>query len=398
MAVQRLARHNTNENHTPETQPVTIGSAPQATNDNGKRLSGHVLELDGFRAIAVWLVLFDHMVDGWPLPKQAVSWIPALPWQIISHGWLGVDLFFVLSGFLITGILLDSRGGENYFRNFYGRRALRIIPLYFTCIAIMYLGYGGSYFLLSLLFLANFAPAFNVATPHGPGVFWSLSIEEHFYLLWPLAVRFLNRKALLIVAITIVVGSPVLRWWAMGQGLSFGGIYQYSFYRSDGLALGACLAMWARSRFFTKQGAFIVAGTLIGSIGIATVLALPYGVFGSGSQMGVALRSTQAQFLFASAVAVALTFRNTLFTAPLRWRFAVLSAKLSYCLYLIHLSVGDLYYWLLTKFNVHELELWSPVEALFIRSVVIIGVSFVLAALSQKYLEAPFMKLRKYFA
>ena len=357
-----------------------------------------MLELDGFRALAVWMVLLDHMVDGWPLPREAVSWIPTLPWQFISHGWLGVDLFFVLSGFLITGILLESKGRNNYFRNFYGRRALRIIPLYFTCIAIMYFCYGGSYFLLSLLFLANFAPAFNVATPHGPGVFWSLSIEEHFYLMWPLAVRFLSQKALLIVAILIVLASPVLRWWAMGRGFDFGGIYQFSFYRTDGLALGACLAMWARSRFFSRNGAFILVGLLIGSVSIATVIALPYGVFGTGSQMGVAMRSTQAQFVFAAAIAIALTFRNTLLTAPLRWKFALLSAKLSYALYLIHLAVGDLYYVLLKRFNVQELNLWSPAEALLIRSVAIIGSSFVLAALSQKYLETPFMRLRRYFA
>lgn len=372
-------------------------SVPEQATDP-RRLPSHVLELDGFRAIAVWMVILDHMVDGWKLPAEAFTWIPRLVWQLIAHGWLGVDLFFILSGFLITGILLQARGKPNYFRNFYGRRALRILPLYLSCIAVMYLCYGGSYFLLSLLFVANFAPAFGIATPHGPGVFWSLAIEEHFYLVWPLAVRLCTRNALLVGAILIIVISPMLRWWAMNTGLQFVGVYQFSFYRFDGLALGACLAIWARSDYFTRKGAWILAAGMMSIISVVTILTVPYGVFGTQSPMGVALRSTQAQFMFASTVALALTYRGTIFTSPLRWKISLVTAQLSYCLYLIHLSVGDGYYWTLKHFNINQLEVFSPAGAFLARSAAIILVSFALAALSQKYLEAPFMKLRKYFA
>ncbi|MGV3709185.1 MAG: acyltransferase family protein, partial [Gemmatimonas sp.] len=301
----------------------------------------HLLELDGFRALAVWMVMLDHMVDGWKLPHEAVEWMPSLLWQFVSHGWLGVDLFFILSGFLITGILIDSRGEQNYFRNFYMRRVLRILPLFYACCIIMYLCYGnGPYFLLSFLFLANFAPAFGVPTPHGPGVFWSLAIEEHFYFVWPLAARYLRNAVLLALAIAIIVVSPALRYWAMSSGFSFEGVYQFSFYRFDGLALGAVLAIWKRSPYFTKRGAVMLSAILLGAMGTATVLTIPYGVFGTGSPMGVALRSTQAQALFATTVVIALAWRGTLLTAPLRWRFALYSAKLSYCLYLVHLSMG----------------------------------------------------------
>ncbi|MBC8088324.1 MAG: acyltransferase [Phycisphaerae bacterium] len=361
-------------------------------------LVGHLLELDGFRAIAVWLVMLDHMVNGWPLPKEAHSWMPALLWQVISHGWLGVDLFFILSGFLITGILIDARGQPKYFRNFYMRRVLRILPLFYACVAVMYLCYGGPYFLLSLLFLANFAPAFGVSTPHGPGVFWSLAIEEHFYFVWPVFARYMSRNALLGTAIAIVLASPMLRYWAMASGFKFAGVYQYSFYRFDGLALGACLAIWARSPYFNRRGAWMLIALLLGTIGVVTAVTIPYGVFGSGSPMGVALRSTQAQFFFASALIFALSYRGGLITMPLRWSFALFSAKLSYCLYLIHLSIGDLYYWLLKSWDFRDVEHWGPVGALGVRSVAIIGTSFLLAIISQKYLEAPFMRLRRYFA
>lgn len=359
---------------------------------------GHLLELDGFRALAVWLVMLDHMVDGWPLPEAAHAWMPALMWQVISHGWLGVDLFFILSGFLITGILIDARGQPNYFRNFYMRRVLRILPLFYVCVAIMYLCYGGPYFLLSLLFLANFAPAFGVSTPHGPGVFWSLAIEEHFYFGWPIATRYMSRGVLLGTAIAIIVASPLLRYWAMASGFKFVGVYQYSFYRFDGLALGACLAIWARSPYFNRRGAWMLIAALCATIGIVTAITIPYGVFGSGSPMGVALRSTQAQFFFASCIVFALAYRGGLLTSPLRWGFALVSARLSYCLYLIHLSVGDLYYTVLKSLGIHDLERWGPVGALGIRSVAIISTSFLLAAISQKYLEAPFMRLRRFFA
>ncbi|MEP6835928.1 MAG: acyltransferase [Gemmatimonas sp.] len=360
-------------------------------------LPSHLLELDGFRALAVWMVMLDHMVDGWKLPQEAVSWMPALLWQFISHGWLGVDLFFILSGFLITGILIDGREQPKYFRNFYMRRALRILPLFYVCVLIMYFCYGGTYFVLSLLFLANFAPAFGVPTPHGPGVFWSLAIEEHFYFVWPLVARYLSRHTLLSTAIAIIVMSPFLRYWGMVSGVQFDGVYQYSFFRFDGLALGACLAVWARSAHFNRRGAWLLSALLMVVVGVATAITIPYGVFGTGSPMGIALRSTQAQFLFASAVALALTYRGTFLTSPLRWKFALFSAKLSYCLYLIHLSVGDLYYWLLKRLELNDLERLGPVGALGVRSVAIISVSFVLAMISQKYLEAPFMRLRKHF-
>ena len=111
---------------------------------------------------------------------------------VVSHGWLGVNLFFMLSGFLITGILLGSRERPHYFRNFYIRRVLRIMPLYFACVivwSIFYKGYG-PYFLLSSVFGANMRWPLHIRVPHGPGGLWSLAIEEQFYLVWPLIVFF----------------------------------------------------------------------------------------------------------------------------------------------------------------------------------------------------------------
>ncbi len=108
-------------------------------------LPPYIPELDGIRAIAVLMVVLMHVLA---LDDQSVNALrtiaPPIVIGILGHGWLGVDLFFVLSGFLITGILLDTKEHPRYLRNFYGRRALRILPLYFLCIAVMACFYRGN--------------------------------------------------------------------------------------------------------------------------------------------------------------------------------------------------------------------------------------------------------------
>jgi peptidoglycan/LPS O-acetylase OafA/YrhL len=360
--------------------------------------SSRVLELDGFRAIAVLMVLVHHLFYGWPTP--ALSRLPGFIRAALGRGWLGVDLFFVLSGFLITGILIDSRGSEHYFRNFYTRRVLRIVPLYLTCILIMYLGYrdAGPYFRLSLLYLANFAYFFHVKTPHGPGVFWSLAVEEHFYLVWPLVVRLFSGFWLLGFTALIVLGTPILRGVCAYAGMNpeFE-IYPYSFFRFDGLALGAMLAIWVRSRYYSRSSAWILAGVLLGTSCLILVVGRPYGIMGSKTVAGTAFHYTQAEFVFAGLMALALVYRGSKFTAFLRWRPARITADLSYCIYLIHLTVGDFYYRLLHAMKFDDVARLGPVRSLLLRIVVLVTATFGLAALSKRYLENPFLRLKRYF-
>src|SRR5438270_12094343 len=145
---------------------------------NGSRLESRIPELDGIRAIAIWMVLLVHVITAFPNPQGALSFLPWSMQVALGHGWLGVDLFFMLSGFLITGILLDTRERPHYFRNFYARRFLRIMPLYFTLVLVSALFYHhyGRYLLLSSVFGANLAPLFLVAVPHAPIVRWSLVV------------------------------------------------------------------------------------------------------------------------------------------------------------------------------------------------------------------------------
>ena len=365
---------------------------------SGAHAPARIYELDGFRATAVLAVLFHHLFYGWNTP--ALSSVPGVVRAVLSRGWLGVDLFFVLSGFLITGILLDAKSSGHYFRNFYTRRVLRIVPLYLACILLMYLCYPdkGAYFRLSLLYLANFAYYFHVPKPHGPGVFWSLAIEEHFYLLWPLVVRLLNRFWLLGLTLVLVVASPILRGYCAHAGMDPSlQIYPYSFFRFDNLALGALLALWTRSDFYTRSGAWKLSGVLIGSACLIMVVGLPYGIADARTVAASALHFTQAGFVFAGLMALSLAYRGSRATAFLRCRAVRVTADLSYCIYLIHLTLGDLYYRLLRSIKFNDVARLGAVGSLGVRILVVGTATFLLAALSKKYLEDPFLRLKRYF-
>ncbi len=145
-------------------------------------------ELDGIRGIAVLLVLALHGF-AWPMQWETWHGFPRVIQLLTLPGGLGVNLFFVLSGFLITGILLDAAGEPHYFRNFYGRRALRILPLYYLTLLLIFVPYpsSGKFVLLGLFYISNMTGIFGVLNVYGP--LWSLSVEEHFYLLWPWVSR-----------------------------------------------------------------------------------------------------------------------------------------------------------------------------------------------------------------
>jgi peptidoglycan/LPS O-acetylase OafA/YrhL len=185
-----------------------------------KMISGtsRLPELDGLRAIAILLVLFSHHLA--PIPIASIRYV-------VEMGWVGVDLFFVLSGFLIGGILLDQRRATNYYRVFYLRRFLRIVPLYALLVVpgLLILGFGlQSHFAghslanqsvtglwLCAFFLQNIGFAFGFYTPAYLGPTWSVAVEEQFYLLLPPLVRNLDAGKLLRILILAIVFAPLLR-------------------------------------------------------------------------------------------------------------------------------------------------------------------------------------------
>jgi peptidoglycan/LPS O-acetylase OafA/YrhL len=360
----------------------------------GIRLPKRIPELDGFRGMAVLMVMAEHVYEVAPT-KVALSGPLGF---LLTHGWLGVDLFFVLSGFLITGILLDERDRGDYFQSFYRRRACRILPLAIACLIVYSLVSGSTDdhgffvdFVLTLLFCANLNVFFGVLPIPGTGVMWSLAVEEHFYLLWPLIIRSFSRRIVAYFGVAIVLASPVARGLAMHYGVHPQSVYQLSWFRFDGLAMGALLAIFVRSHHFTVRTTWVIAVGWLAVIMTATVLLTPYGALQAKSTLGEALRYSQAQALFGAAMAVALAHQGRAGTAFLRSRFLGWTAALSYCLYMIHMSVGAFYIWALHEAGVSDTR---SLGALLLRYVAVFALCFALAMLSGKYLEGPFLRMR----
>jgi peptidoglycan/LPS O-acetylase OafA/YrhL len=170
-----------------------------------------------------------------------------------------------------------------------------------------------------------------------------------------------------------------------------------TWFQLDGLAAGALMAIWARSEYASKRSALRIAGVLMACLIVTTVAGIPFGIMQPFSPSSIALRNTQAYLGFAAVFVLVVAYRGTKWTAPLRWRFLQLSGVLSYCLYLVHLSVGDGYEYLIDRFNIPVWFYVGSFGALCVRAAVMIGVSFAIALLSRKYLEGPFLALKDRF-
>jgi peptidoglycan/LPS O-acetylase OafA/YrhL len=196
----------------------------------------HIPALDGLRGVAILLVLFYHLFNvgifkGW-----------------FNYGWIGVDLFFVLSGFLITSILLKSKGKPDYFKNFYLNRALRILPLYFGVLLIF--AFIAPYFTPTKWFVSDqvyfwtFTQGYLILKGQNTDPLfhlWSLAIEEQFYLVWPFIILILRPKQLLLFSALMLVTTVTVRFIFHNHYLTYG----LTVAHMDGLLIGAVIAITA---------------------------------------------------------------------------------------------------------------------------------------------------------
>ena len=232
----------------------------------------HIVCLDGVRGIAILLVMCAHL-----MPSQPIGFVPLeYVRKVFEAGWIGVDLFFVLSGFLITGILLDSRGRAHALRNFYARRSLRIFPLYFAVLIgglllLPALGYtyegqqateSNQLWLWTYttnLFIVSEQSYFFTADGLKLAHLWSLAVEEHFYLAWPLAVLYLPVRRLMGISLSIILGALLIRCVIYLNGSAGLTNYVLTICRMDSLMFGSVLALGTRLPSATRKLRSILA-------------------------------------------------------------------------------------------------------------------------------------------
>lgn len=276
--------------------------------------------LDGLRAIAILLVMFTHL---WTYPAGYVGIN-----RIASSGWLGVDLFLVLSGFLITGILLRMRCNTAYFSTFYIRRSLRIFPAYYVLLTVVFFVLPH----LKNMPLAVMRDAWaywfyvsNFVLVGGWQLFllditWSLAIEEQFYLLWPALVRWTER--LLPLCIGVIIAAPIVRFSLWQIGVPWTWLHMMMPLRMDAFACGALLVLRPRGL------------TYLSSLVIPIVLLDVSGNYARDSQLvntvGYSLNA------LASTGVIALALRGGRFARTLEWRPIKYVGRISYGMYLYH--------------------------------------------------------------
>jgi peptidoglycan/LPS O-acetylase OafA/YrhL len=381
------------------------------------QIGTHLPALDGLRGVAILLVMLLHFGGSERLPglrNVDLNWIEKAYLKVVDAGACGVDLFFVLSGFLITGILFNTKESPRYFRTFYLRRTLRIFPLYYGVLLAVFcllpmlplanrsaLDQVGDRQMGLWLYCANLPIACEESIVYNVdwlqfGHFWSLAVEEHFYLIWPAVVFACSRKSLMKVCVGCMAAALALRLGFYGIGHKWSA-YVLTPCRMDALALGGWLALAGRG-----------PGGMRGLLPLAHVLA-PLSVFSvlilsfvkneipsAGWVIGALSSSLYAVF-FGGVLVFAVNCRVGSLSERLycNWLLRTLG-KYSYGLYVLHYLLRPTLHGL---FPVESLAVWtgSNFFGLLIYAGLAMALSLIAAWLSWHLLEKHFLKLKKYF-
>ncbi|MBI2826649.1 MAG: acyltransferase [Planctomycetia bacterium] len=381
---------------------------------SSRHAASHILALDGLRGLAIIAVILCHVNHrfGGPFSQGVVDRPVAM---VFAGGWVGVDLFFVLSGFLITGILYEAKGCAGYFRNFYARRVLRIMPLYYGFLAVVvaaqlwgwheYVWFSRDGLLSLVTYTYNLRVALGGDMIAGMHHFWSLAIEEHFYLLWPLVVVALSRRFLMHACLALGAISFLSRVAVVASGAWPLTAFFFTPCRLDGLLAGSWVALaykdqadWERLRRWATPTLWMAGGVLL-AIGLGQGHFLPDADPTRMPDAAVDGRFVITIGVAALAVCFAALIVLTLHAAEgsrLR-RFSEnmglrAIGKYSYAMYVFHVLILFL--------TVRLFAVPASLPSFVVKSVMavwIVAASFVAAWISYHLYEKHFLRLKRHF-
>jgi peptidoglycan/LPS O-acetylase OafA/YrhL len=373
---------------------------------------GHIPALDGIRGLAILGVLCVHFFGNF-VPANALERIFR---NVNGLGTLGIDLFFMLSGFLITGILLDTKSHDNSLKNFWIRRFLRIFPLYYLVLSLIALA-----LLILPTALIPGADKIREAQPWAwtylfnffiaregdwtvpfMGHFWSLAVEEQFYLVWPLLVLRLSPRRLMQLCMALILLACGLHFWLEINGSSKVSIHVLTPLRLNALCMGALLATWLRQDSVLQKGSdFILKwakGLFLGALCIKIMIVLAVKQAPHTSDGFEAFRTLSWLSIFAALhLAAVACSRSSLLHRSLTLRPLTFLGQYSYGLYVFHHFLSWPSYhagivpWLA---NV----LGSQIMAVLLNGMVCIGLSIAVAWLSFHFFEKHFLRWKDKFA
>lgn len=405
--------------------PSSTALASEVLPLHKNRLPSHIPALDGIRGLAVILVLFCH---GTQRPYELLGdeifntvFNNGLDKAILSLSricFTGVDLFFVLSGFLITGILFDAKGKSHFFRNFYARRTVRIFPLYYAFLVVTLVifphlpawlsqGFGERpagdiwYWIYHSNYAQGYYKQIGFPTHHILHVSWSLAIEEQFYLAWPLVVFCCTRKTLVRVCMGMFTFSMLFRI-AMFMAGSSALATSFTFGKLDGLAAGAFIALVARGPEGVRG--LVKPAWIVGPLAAAAIAGMVVAMQKLGYRTGIGQTPGYIMFggtLFALlyGALIALTVaaaRGALLEKAFSNPFMRMFGKYSYAIYLFHLPIMVwVAEWWFRPDSIRMGRTLLP--GLVLYHLVTTSLSVAAAWLSWNLMEKHFLKLKDYF-
>lgn len=410
---------------------MTGANAPTTTPPLSRR---HLPALDGIRGLAILVVLLHHFTPAATGGTATTRWLLT----VLHSGWVGVDLFFVLSGFLITGILLDTRHRPGYFRDFFARRALRIMPLYFGTLAVLFgvlpllawigmrsetLGWLFSKTTNELhdlqsrqhwlwLYLTNVRIGLDQQRLGVVNHFWSLAVEEHFYLFWPLVVWALSPRRLLWACLGCIVIAPVFRATLWISGFDPVVSYVLTPCRVDSLAFGGLGALLLRSASLARLLPRLMLQMGAGATVLLLAMVLGYGRFDRDDPLvtilGFSLLAAAFMSLTVSAALVPaqscetrsrltrLSLARSRLTRLLSAGWLMSLGRYSYGIYVLHHFLTEPMRRLL-PWNLLTQVTGSYLAAIVLHALAGLVVSYIVAWVVYHAFERRFLRLKRHF-